>query len=88
MENIKIGVLGVGAISGIYLQNLTRLFSGVCVEAVCDIVPEKAKKAAEEYGIPKVYGRFEEMFADPEIESSVISLFIAIGGEGGTPNWW
>ena len=24
MENIKIGVLGVGAISGIYLQNLTR----------------------------------------------------------------
>ena len=68
MENIKIGVLGVGAISGIYLQNLTRLFSGVCVEAVCDIVPEKAKKAAEEYGIPKVYGRFEEMFADPEIE--------------------
>ncbi len=68
MENIKIGVLGVGAISGIYLQNLTRLFSGVCVEAVCDIVLEKAKKAAEEYGIPKVYGRFEEMFADPEIE--------------------
>ena len=28
------------------------------------------------------------MLTDPEIEGSVISLFIAIGGEGGTPNWW
>lgn len=68
MKEVKIGVLGVGAISGIYLQNLTRLFRGVCVDAVCDIVSEKAEKAAKEYGIPKVYSKFEEMFADPEIE--------------------
>ena len=68
MKEVKIGVLGVGAISGIYLQNLTCLFRGVKVDAVCDLVAERAEKAAKEYGIPKVYGKPEEMFADPEIE--------------------
>ena len=65
MKEVKIGVLGVGAISGIYLQNLTCLFRGVKVDAVCDLVAERAEKAAKEYGIPKVYGKPEEMFADP-----------------------
>ncbi len=68
MKEVKIGVLGVGAISGIYLQNLTCLFRGVKVDVVCDLVAERAEKAAKEYGIPKVYGKPEEMFADPEIE--------------------
>ena len=26
MENVRIGILGLGAISGIYLKNLTGLF--------------------------------------------------------------
>ena len=29
MDSVKIGVLGAGAISGIYFQNLTRLFTEV-----------------------------------------------------------
>ena len=29
MEKVKIGVLGAGAISGIYFQNLTELFQEV-----------------------------------------------------------
>ena len=38
------------------------------ITAVCDLFPEKAKEAAEEYKIPKVYGTMEEMLADEEIE--------------------
>lgn len=68
MEKVKIGVLGAGAISGIYFQNLTRLFAEVEVAAVCDLFAEKAKEAAEKYGIPKVYETMEEMLADGEIE--------------------
>ena len=39
-------------------------------------------------GMNVMSASMSSMLADPEIESSVISLFIAIGGEGGTPNWW
>lgn len=68
MDKVKIGVLGTGAISGIYFKNLTRLFCETEVIAVCDLFEEKAKAAAEEYRIPKVYGTMEEMLADEEIE--------------------
>lgn len=68
MDRVKIGVLGAGAISGIYFQNLTRLFREVDVIAVCDLVEEKAQAAAEEYHIPKVYGTMEDLLADKDIE--------------------
>lgn len=68
MNRVKIGVLGAGAISGIYFKNLTSVFTEVEVAAVCDLFTEKAKEAAEEYKIPKVYETMEEMLADEEIE--------------------
>lgn len=68
MDKVKIGVLGAGAISGIYFKNLTRLFTEMEVAAVCDLFVEKAKEAAKEYQIPKVYETMEEMLADQEIE--------------------
>ncbi len=68
MEKVKIGVLGLGAISGIYLQNLTRLFRGVEVAGVYDLVPEKVRAAKKEYSIAKGYSSMEEMLKDPEIQ--------------------
>lgn len=68
MEKVKIGILGVGTISGIYLENLTKVFYGVKVEGVCDLSRERAKEAAEKYKIPKVYRDYEEMLQDPDVE--------------------
>lgn len=68
MDKVKIGVLGAGAISGIYFENLTRLFLEVEVAAVCDFVREKAEEAQKEYKIPKVYDTMEELLQDPEID--------------------
>ncbi len=65
---IKIGMVGVGAISGIYLNNLTKVFKEVELIALCDLVREKAQKAAGEYNIPKIYDTMEELFADKEID--------------------
>ena len=48
-SKVKIGVLGAGAISGIYFQNLTELFREVEVWAVCDLFREKAAEAGEKY---------------------------------------
>lgn len=68
MKRVKIGVLGAGAISGIYFKNLTQVFEETEVAAVCDVCGEKAEAAAKEYGIPKAYGTLKEMLADEEIE--------------------
>lgn len=68
MDRVRIGVLGAGAISGIYFENLTKEFENVTVAAVCDICREKADAAAKKYGIKKVYGKMEELFADDEVE--------------------
>ena len=48
MEKVKVGILGLGAISGIYLKNLTELFREVEVEGVYDLIPEKNSAVKEE----------------------------------------
>lgn len=71
-------MIGVGAISGIYLQNLTETFREVELIGVCDLIPERAetgvRKVREmvENGakavIPKIYKDMYEAFRDPEVE--------------------
>lgn len=65
---VKIGMVGVGAISGIYLKNITSCFQEIELVAVCDLVRERAEKAQEEYKVPKIYDNMYDLFADQEIE--------------------
>lgn len=68
MRKVKVGLIGCGAISGIYLQNCTQVFDYILdVVALADLFPDLAKKRAEEYGIAHAY-TVEELLADPEIE--------------------
>lgn len=67
-KTVKIGMVGVGDISGIYLQNITGCFKEIELVAVCDLVREKAERAQEKYNIPKLYDTMYELFADPEID--------------------
>jgi predicted dehydrogenase len=71
---VNIGVIGCGVISGIYFKTLTTVMKNVKVVACADLIPEKAKTAAETYGIPKACS-VEELLADPEI-SIVLNLTI------------
>ena len=66
--SINVAMIGVGAISGIYLENLTNTFTDVHLMGVCDLVRERAATAQEKYGVPKLYERMEDAFADPEID--------------------
>lgn len=68
MEKVRIGILGLGAISGIYLKNLTELFREVEIAGVYDLIPEKVDAAKSEYGIAKGYSSMEEMLQDPAVE--------------------
>ena len=65
---LKIGMVGVGAISGIYLENITKTFKEIELVAVCDLIKERALNAQEKYNIPKVYDTMYELFEDEEID--------------------
>ena len=68
MKTVKIGFVGCGAISGIYFKNITGMFKEIEIAGICDLIPERAQKAAEEYGISKIYADMNELFADPQVD--------------------
>jgi len=68
-----IGIIGCGNISSIYLK-APRLFDILQVVACADIDMERARRQAEQYGVPKVCS-VEELLADPEVEI-VVNLTI------------
>lgn len=68
MAKLRVGIVGIGAISGIYLDNLTGAFSDrVEVTTVTDLVPERASEAAKKYGA-KVVASAEELVADEAVD--------------------
>ena len=70
MKPVKTAVIGCGAISDIYLRNMTGKFSGLEVCACSAAHIENAQKKAAEYGIKAA--TTEEILADPGIEMVVI----------------
>ena len=63
---VKVGIIGCGTISGIYLQNAQK-FGNYEIAAVADTRIEAAEARAKEYGVPKAY-LVDDLLADPEIE--------------------
>jgi len=64
----RIGIAGIGNISGIYLRNLTEMFGRrVKLAAAADIVRTRADKAASDYNL-KAFGSVEEMVNSGEID--------------------
>jgi predicted dehydrogenase len=51
MDSLGLGVVGCGAISGIYFENFRKF--GLTVAACADLDPEKARIAAEKWGVPR-----------------------------------
>lgn len=73
MEKIKVGIIGCGKISGIYMENC-RKFTELELAACADLDLSRAREQAERYGIPRVC-TVEELLGDPDI-SIVINLTI------------
>ena len=67
-DRIRVGLVGCGAISGGHLDAYRRLADKFEVIAVCDVVEEKARKRAEEFGVKQVYTSIEDLFSHPEVE--------------------
>lgn len=65
MSKCKVGIIGCGFISGIYLENAKR-FGLLEVAACADLVPERAAARAAECGAATARG-MDELLADPDI---------------------
>lgn len=63
---IGVGVVGTGFVAPHHIDALRRL-TGVEVVGIAGSSLKKAKSKAEEWGVPKAYGSYEEMVADPDI---------------------
>lgn len=70
MNPVKTGVIGCGAISDIYLQNMINRFDTLEVVACSARHRENAEKKAAQYGIRAA--DTAEMLADPDIELIVV----------------
>ncbi len=66
---MRVGVVGSGLISRIYLENMTRRFEILEVGGVCSAHFENAKRRADEFGLPAM--TLEDMLADARIDMIV-----------------
>lgn len=73
MDKVKVGIIGCGKISSIYMENCQK-FEILDLVACADLDLVRAHEQADKYNIPNVYTT-EQLLNDPEIEI-VINLTI------------
>jgi predicted dehydrogenase len=71
MSKVKIGLVGCGGIANQkHMPSIKANEELGEIVAFCDIIPERAEKAAKEYGTPdaKVYTDYNQLVNDPNVE--------------------
>lgn len=71
---MRIGIVGTGKICDIYLKNIKERFTSNTVTAVADLLEERARDKAKEYGIPYALPT-EELLISDEVDA-VLNLTI------------
>jgi predicted dehydrogenase len=61
-KRIKVGVIGCGSVSGVYLPHLSKC-RYVELVSTCDIIPERAAERAKKFNIPNQYPHIDKMLA-------------------------
>ncbi|WP_338035529.1 Gfo/Idh/MocA family oxidoreductase [Halalkalibacter alkaliphilus] len=64
---MKVGIIGCGTISNVYMDNLTQRYKLIEVIACADMFVDKAKELASKYSVPKACS-VEELLEDPDVE--------------------
>lgn len=67
MEKIRVGIIGAGWIAHKMAQALAPL-SDAEVLAIASRSEQKAREFADEYGIERAYGSYEELVSDPDVD--------------------
>ncbi len=68
---LRVGIIGCGGIANGKHMPAIRALKLIDIVALCDIIPERAQKAAMEYGISgaKVYTDYKELLEDETIDA-------------------
>ena len=69
MQKVRWGVIGVAGIATRRVIPAMKQCEHSEIVAIASRDRAKAEEAARELGIPKAYGSYEEMLADPEVEA-------------------
>jgi predicted dehydrogenase len=67
MTRLRVGVVGIGFVGAAHVDAIRRI-PNVEVVAVASASSERAARHADELGIPRAYGDYRELIADPEID--------------------
>ena len=77
MGKLRIAIVGCGGIANQkHMPSIKANADKAEMVAFCDIIPERAEKAAKEYGVEgaKVYTDYKEMLADTSVEFDVVHV--------------
>ncbi len=72
-KKVRIGIVGAGVISEVYLENLTTRFDNTTVVGVADLLVERAQDRAKKYGVAAF--SVDELIAHPDVDI-VVNLTI------------
>jgi myo-inositol 2-dehydrogenase/D-chiro-inositol 1-dehydrogenase len=73
MNEVRVGIVGLGRLGMKHAENLALRVGGARLEAACALEPDRVEQVRREWGVPRGYGRFEDMLADRELDA----IFIA-----------
>jgi predicted dehydrogenase len=85
-EAIGVGVVGAGAIGlrcPLAHLSIEDVQDRVRLAALCDPFPGRARAAAERFGVPAAYLRFEELLDDPNVDAVTLCSPIGLHYEQG-----
>ena len=69
MNDLKLGIIGAGAIAeNIHIPALSQI-AGVSIVAICDHINKKAENIADKYGIDRTYLSYHDMLKNEEIDA-------------------
>lgn len=77
MDKVRIAIVGCGGIAnGKHMPSLKKFPDRCEMVAFCDIIQERAEKAAKEYGAPgaKVYTDYKKMLSDTSIQFDTVHV--------------
>ena len=73
MKQLKIGVIGLGRIGRLHVENLQNLVPEAKVVAGAEVHIDGVRDWAEERQLPNLYKDYQDLLADPEVEAVVIA---------------
>ncbi|MFD1676761.1 Gfo/Idh/MocA family protein [Alicyclobacillus fodiniaquatilis] len=73
MEQIRVGVIGVGIIGKTHLENYAKI-AGVEVVAIADVNEAELRRVADTYQVPNVYTDFRELLQRDDLDAVDVCL--------------